>query len=200
MTEILRLGSMILIGGFIGYLTNKIAVKMLFRPIKAKNILGFRFQGLLPKRKSTIAKSMGRVIEQEFLSKDDIFETFLNEETKASFKALLKERLTEKINALIPPMFKSMLGTNLDGMINRFIEKDGEDLIHEVFDHLKQEGFEKLDIPALVEEKVDAMDVIEFERLVYDIVDKELKHIEMVGLFLGMFIGLAQYFIVNLLS
>ncbi|MFW5864634.1 MAG: DUF445 domain-containing protein [Candidatus Izemoplasmataceae bacterium] len=200
MEEILRLISMIIIGGFIGYLTNKIAVKMLFRPIQPKRVLMFRFQGLLPKRKSTIAKSMGRVIEQEFLTKDDIVETFLNEETKSSFKALLKVRLTEKINALIPPMFKSMLGSNLDSMIKNFIEKDGEELIHEVFDHLRNHGIEKLDIPALVEEKVDAMDIIEFEKLVYDIVDKELKHIEIVGLFLGMFIGLAQYFIINVIQ
>ncbi|MFP4287326.1 MAG: DUF445 domain-containing protein [Candidatus Izemoplasmataceae bacterium] len=200
MEEILRLISMIIIGGFIGYLTNKIAVKMLFRPIQPKRVLMFRFQGLLPKRKSTIAKSMGRVIEQEFLTKDDIVETFLNEETKSSFKALLKVRLTEKINALIPPMFKSMLGSNLDSKIKNFIEKDGEELIHEVFDHLRNHGIEKLDIPALVEEKVDAMDIIEFEKLVYDIVDKELKHIEIVGLFLGMFIGLAQYFIINVIQ
>lgn len=200
MNEIIRLLSMIAIGGFIGYLTNKIAVKMLFRPIKPKRILFFRFQGLLPKRKNTIAKSMGRVIEQEFLSKDDIFETFLNEETKASFKALLKTRLTEKINGLIPPMFKSMLGSNLDNMINNFIEKDGEDLIIEVFDHLKEAGFEKLDIPSLVEEKVDAMDVLEFEKLVYEVVDKELKHIEFVGLFLGMFIGLVQYFVLGIVN
>lgn len=200
MNEILRLISMIFIGGFIGYLTNKIAVKMLFRPIKPRRILFFRFQGLLPKRKNTIAKSMGRVIEQEFLSKDDIFETFLNEETKMSFKALLKTRLTEKIHALVPPMFKSMLGSNLDNMINNFIEKDGEDLILEVFDHLKDAGFENLDIPRLVEEKVEAMDVIEFEKLVYEIVDKELKHIEIVGLFLGMFIGLAQYFIIGIIN
>ncbi|MFH5882444.1 MAG: DUF445 domain-containing protein [Candidatus Izemoplasmataceae bacterium] len=197
MENVIRLLTMIFIGGLIGYSTNKIAVKMLFRPINQKRFLFFKFQGLLPKRKSTIAKSMGEVIEQAFLSKDDIFDAFMNEETSREFKAVLKERLTQKISAIVPSMFRSMLGPNLDTMIKTFIDTEGDALIHELFDNIKNKGIEKLNIPMLVEEKVEAMDLITFEKLVLEIVSKELRHIELVGLFLGMAIGAVQFVIIT---
>ncbi|WP_343089435.1 DUF445 domain-containing protein, partial [Methanocalculus natronophilus] len=64
---------MTLIGGLIGYLTNKIAVKMLFRPYKPLNFGLFKIQGVLPKRQSDIAKSVGDTIETSLLNDDDLF-------------------------------------------------------------------------------------------------------------------------------
>jgi len=46
-----------IIGFIIGYLTNYLAIKMLFRP--RKKILGI--QGVLPKRKAKLAKSIGEI-------------------------------------------------------------------------------------------------------------------------------------------
>ena len=46
-----------IIGFVIGYLTNYIAVKMLFRPRKSV----FGIQGVIPKRKSVLARNIGEV-------------------------------------------------------------------------------------------------------------------------------------------
>ena len=42
------------IGAMIGWITNYLAIKMLFRPYKEINILGLKIQGLLPKRKQAL--------------------------------------------------------------------------------------------------------------------------------------------------
>ena len=39
-----------LLGGVIGYVTNRIAVKMIFRPIKPVSVLGIKVQGLIGRR------------------------------------------------------------------------------------------------------------------------------------------------------
>ena len=49
-----------IIGFFIGYFTNYIAIKMLFHP--KKSIFGF--QGVIPKRKKIIARKIGEVSEE----------------------------------------------------------------------------------------------------------------------------------------
>ncbi len=194
----LRLVMMIAIGGLIGYATNKVAVRMLFRPMHPKKVLFFRFQGLLPKRKAYIAEKMGETIETELLSKDDIFDAILNPETIETIKTTLKEKLIVKIRSIIPSMFRTMFASGLDEIIENFIDQEADVLMRDVFVTLKEDGLTRLDMPALIKARVDAMDLVAFEKLVLDIVRKELRHIELVGLFLGMFIGAMQFLIFTL--
>ena len=48
-----------LLGGVIGYVTNRIAVKMIFRPIRPVSVLGLRVQGLIGHRQHELAESIG---------------------------------------------------------------------------------------------------------------------------------------------
>jgi uncharacterized membrane protein YheB (UPF0754 family) len=43
------------IGGVIGWITNWIAVKMIFRPLRPIRLLGFRLHGLVPRRQADLA-------------------------------------------------------------------------------------------------------------------------------------------------
>lgn len=64
-----------LIGALIGYFTNYIAVKMLFRPREAKYIFGKRIPftpGAIPKGKPRLAKAVGDVIANYLLTDEDI--------------------------------------------------------------------------------------------------------------------------------
>ena len=195
MVMVERLILMIVIGGLIGYLTNKVAVKMLFRPIKPRKILFFTLQGLLPKRKTTIAESMGETIEEAFLSKETIVESFIDDDLAQEFKATLKSKMKSKIVKILPPMLNQMFGSQVEMIIDQYIDQEGDQMIEEMFTSLKKHGFEKLNIKELVKRRVDALDFIAFEELVLKIVKKELRHIEMIGLFLGMMIGGLQYVI-----
>lgn len=180
------------IGGMIGWITNKVAIKMLFRPVNEFKFLFIRIQGVLPKRQKEIAKSIGETIEQEFLSKDDIIKNLLTEETIEQGKEQLKVVLGKKIKEIVPPMALMLLG-NIDKIINDFIDKEGETMLNQLVE--KFNDGDLLDIAGIIEEKVNALDFSEFEDLVYKIMDKELKHIEYVGLFLGLIIGAIQYFV-----
>lgn len=190
--EIYKLLTMMFIGGMIGWITNKVAIKMLFRPVNEFKFLFIRIQGVLPKRQKEIAKSIGETIEQEFLSKDDIIKNLLTEETIEQGKEQLKVVLGKKIKEIVPPMALMLLG-NIDKIINDFIDKEGETMLNQLVE--KFNDGDLLDIAGIIEEKVNALDFSEFEDLVYKIMDKELKHIEYVGLFLGLIIGAIQYFV-----
>ncbi|MBN1984226.1 MAG: DUF445 family protein, partial [Chitinivibrionales bacterium] len=45
---------------------------MIFRPRKPVSILGYKFWGLIPKRKSDLARKIGETIEKELISHEDI--------------------------------------------------------------------------------------------------------------------------------
>lgn len=68
-----------LIGGFIGYITNWLAIKMLFRPHTAKYVFGIHVPltpGIIPKEKGRIAKSIGGVISENLMS-HEVLEQYL---------------------------------------------------------------------------------------------------------------------------
>lgn len=73
-----------LIGAAIGYFTNYIAVKMLFRPRREIRLFGRVLPftpGAIPKNKPRLAKAVGDVVENTFFNEDAIVERFLTEES-----------------------------------------------------------------------------------------------------------------------
>ena len=72
-----------LIGAVIGYITNDIAIRMLFRPRRAKYIFGFRLPftpGLIPKEKARIAASIGEAISKNLMNREVLEKTLLSDD------------------------------------------------------------------------------------------------------------------------
>lgn len=68
-----------LVGGVIGYVTNDIAIRMLFRPHTAKYIMGRRVPftpGIIPKEKGRIAEAVGTAISDNLMSQE-VLEKYL---------------------------------------------------------------------------------------------------------------------------
>ena len=61
-----------LVGALIGYATNYLAVRMIFRPEKPVNVLGIKIQGLLAKRQRELAESIGRVVGDHLVRHEDV--------------------------------------------------------------------------------------------------------------------------------
>lgn len=71
------------IGGVIGYFTNYIAVKMLFKPYNPIKIGKYTIPftpGIIPKGKDRVAKALGSMVADTLLTEDDIINTLLNED------------------------------------------------------------------------------------------------------------------------
>lgn len=83
MVELTTLIARPLIGAVIGYITNDIAIRMLFRPRTAKYLLGVKIPftpGLIPKEKSRIAASIGSAISKNLMNKETLEKTLLSQE------------------------------------------------------------------------------------------------------------------------
>lgn len=72
-----------LLGGLIGYITNDIAIRMLFRPHKAKYLLGIHIPftpGIIPKEKGRIAEAIGGVISENLMNNEVLEKYLLSDE------------------------------------------------------------------------------------------------------------------------
>ena len=73
------------IGAIIGYCTNYIAVKMLFKPLKPVKIGNWTLPftpGIIPKGKARMAKAMGEAVGDHLLTKQDLEQILLSDEVK----------------------------------------------------------------------------------------------------------------------
>lgn len=84
-------------------------------------------------------------------------------------------------------------------MIKDLIDREGDQIIDDMILKLKDGGLEGLDIKEIVKDKIDSLDFVEFEKIIFGLMNKELRFVEVIGLFLGMFIGVLQYVVVTFL-
>ena len=64
-----------IVGAAIGYVTNAIAIKMLFRPLTEKRILGLKVPltpGIIPRQRHQLAVSIGRMVSEKLLTEDSL--------------------------------------------------------------------------------------------------------------------------------
>lgn len=282
-----------IIGAMIGYGTNWIAIKMLFRPLKpvkiGKIIVPFT-PGIIPKRKESLAKSIGQMVGNHLFTSEDLQAILLSEEIerrvvsnimmgmeseskikdilsnfvddkqyakgRENLKWMISEKIKDgllkaKIDELIVTEGKSAIKSNLSGMLKMFVT-DGlidsivEPMGRKVQEYIKEcsqekivpiveneiscletksvkqltenltieelhKGIrdiykkfvlnyvsrilEKMQIAKVVEDKINAMDVLELEKLILAVMKKELSAIVNLGALIGLILGTLNNFI-----
>ena len=197
MSSILKIVILAIIGGAIGYVTNVLAIKLIFRPIKPIKvpILNIEIIGLIPKRRSDIAKNIGEIIEEEFLDIEDIVSSIMTKNDKEKIIEYIKEKINniaqEKMS-FIPFPIKSMV----EGYIMDAVDVEVRSAIDELSEELIIKAKERINIREIVETKMNELDLYELENLILKVAKQELKHIEILGLILGFLIGIVQGVIV----
>ncbi|MED4017419.1 DUF445 domain-containing protein [Sutcliffiella cohnii] len=81
MNEVLILTIMVIIGAFIGGMTNLLAIKMLFRPYNPIYIGKWKLPftpGLIPKRRDELAEQLGRLVMEHLLTADSVKRRLMN--------------------------------------------------------------------------------------------------------------------------
>lgn len=91
-----------LIGGIIGYITNDIAIRMLFRPHTAKYLFGMKIPftpGIIPKEKGRIAEAIGGAISQNLMNQEVLQRYLLSDDMILKLRTSVEEFLeTQKSN------------------------------------------------------------------------------------------------------
>lgn len=193
MNDIFRILILAVIGGLIGYITNVIAIKLIFRPINPIKIPIFNVEiiGMIPKRKLEIASNVAQVIEEQFFSFDDIIENVITEQDKQIIIDYIKVRvklvLNEKLG-LIPSSIRNLV----QNYISEVIEDEIKSGVDELSEELIIKANNRINIKEIVENKINELDLYELETIILQIIKKELKQIEVLGLILGFFIGIIQ--------
>lgn len=121
-----------LVGAVIGYCTNYIAVKMLFRPLKPIKLGNYTLPftpGIIPKGKERLAKALGRAVGDTLLTKEDMQNALLSEEVKKQASDSIAEAvlMAPSIKELTVPLveeekYMEIRGTVLCQLENKILD------------------------------------------------------------------------------
>jgi len=84
-------------GFLVGYLTNWIALKLVFSPREPVKIGPMTVQGLFHKRQNEVAEAFGRTVATRVLNADNIVATVMNGDGAARMNEIVEHRISELI-------------------------------------------------------------------------------------------------------
>ncbi|WP_304157661.1 DUF445 domain-containing protein [Fusobacterium ulcerans] len=200
MTELnamlIKLALIVGIGAMIGWITNYVAIKMLFRPYKEINFGLFKIQGLIPKRKHEIAISIADTVQKELISLKDVTNSLDGEELEKRMGDMIDKILDAKLEGELVKKFPMLAMFMSDDMLRKIKSMiktsilENKDTIIEMFSNYLEE---KVDFREIIIKNVDGFSLEKLEEITYSLAKKELKHIEVVGAVLGGIIGFFQF-------
>lgn len=138
------------IGAVIGYFTNYIAVKMLFRPLKPVKIGGRTLPftpGIIPKGRPRLAKALGKAVGEKLLTREDIRKMLLSGDVKDKIlDGVVKgiQEVQHSQDSLETFLEQYMTVEDYEAMRGRL-----EDFITEKISH----GLEQLDVGKIIAEE-----------------------------------------------
>jgi uncharacterized membrane protein YheB (UPF0754 family) len=141
-----------IVGGIIGYFTNDIAIKMLFRPYRAYYVGGQRVPftpGLIPSNQERLAKRISDAIMGSLLTPEELQnlarKLLQTERTQAAIQWLLKLALDQlqdgnqdKLNKIIADILRDLVGQGFPRLLKAMARREDflEQQLNQLFDQI----------------------------------------------------------------
>lgn len=133
-----------LLGAVIGYVTNYIAIRMLFRPLRAWKFIGLRVPltpGIIPAKRGELAAKMGEMVGDHLLTADDVGQSLAKDSIQRELRLAVIDKLgffldrpLGPLESLVPGRFRHRF-REIIGLLQAKTAKI-------IFDYLHSEAFE----------------------------------------------------------
>jgi uncharacterized membrane protein YheB (UPF0754 family) len=175
---------------------------MLFHPKDPKRILGITFHGIFPKRQKIFAEKLGKMISNEFLSFEDIEEKITDPQNleklmpmiEAHVDNFLRNKLADEM-----PFLSLFIGDKTIRSLKKVFMQELEILFPQIMKNYAGHLQEELDLEKIVIEKVSAFSTDKLEDILYQIMSKEFRFVEILGGVIGFIIGIVQVLLTHFL-
>lgn len=131
------------LGAFIGYLTNYVAIRMLFKPLKPWHVLGVRVPmtpGVIPAKRHELARNIGEMVGKHLLTSEDVSRAIGEQGFQHDLRLLIEDRVEETLEkdlgtvaSIVPERFRSYFEVGVKILRWRFLKHLHNHLDSDVF-------------------------------------------------------------------
>lgn len=171
---------------------------MLFHPRQPKKILGLTLHGIFPKRQQVFAEKLGKLVSAELLSFNDIQEKITNPQNLKKLMPMIEGHIENFLRVKLSdemPFLSLFIGDRTINSLKRIFMQELEALFPQVMKSYAGQLQAELDLEKIVTEKVAAFSTEKLEAILFQIMSKEFRFVEIIGGVIGFIIGLVQVLI-----
>jgi len=169
------------VGATIGYITNYVAIKMLFRPYKPVKIGNFTVfpQGIIPREKHTLAKKVGEVVKNYILSEDEIKKIITSKEVQLEIEKFIDEKIENLLNRDIQEFLtKEEIAEKFAEIIENIVKEKFSMFASFINKNMLKEILLKLEIPLKINQIVSPDKVKEIlKKEIFEFLEREVPQI-----------------------
>lgn len=190
-------------GLVVGWSTDWLALKMIFRPKRPVQILGFRIQGLFLKRRQEVAADYGRLIAEEVITAHKVIEAIITGPLSDRVFALVARQVQAALDRSAGParpLVAVTIGTARYQQLKRTISAKVIDRLPETMRYVEDYARETMDVQNLLVQKMQDLDEQQFEALIRPAFEQDEWILITVGAVLGFVMGEVQALVLEHLA
>ncbi|CAB9519987.1 expressed unknown protein [Seminavis robusta] len=184
-------------GFIVGWFTNFVALKIIFKPIEPVNICGYQLQGIFLKRQKEVSEIYARVLCTEIVHIKAMFDDIFVGPLSGNFYAMLRAHtlvFTDKMTAELKPLAIAAMGAEQFAAMKEAIAQKVMDELPNIIDQCYEYATEALGIEAELRTKMMALSCAEFEGVLHPAFEEDEILLIIVGAVLGAIVGVLQIF------
>ena len=185
-------------GFLVGWFTNYIALKIIFRPLEPTSICcGVTIHGIFLKRQKEVSQVFARVVMTEILHVKAIWDAIFTGPLSSNFYAMLRAHtlvFTDKLVAELQPLAVASLGADQFAKMKEDIAQKVLDRIPDIIDHSYEYSEKALDMENTVATKMAELSSSDFEGVLHPAFEEDEIQLIFLGGLLGALVGVIQIF------
>ena len=133
-----------LLGALIGYVTNYIAIRMLFRPLQPWRLFGLRLPltpGIIPAKRGELAQRMGEMVGSHLLTADDVRQALEKPAFNRELKGAVNDKLKSFLDRELGPL-ETLVPDNYQRRFRELVTTMRAKAVQVVTGHLNSDAFE----------------------------------------------------------
>lgn len=183
-------------GLVVGYLTNFLALKLIFRPIHPIKVGPFSVQGLFMKRQNEVSEEYARILANDLLKAEHIFEFIVETNGMDSIAELSRKQVKQMVDTTTGSTRKALLQLTVGNRKYERIKHLAAEMLVEalpasitnMFDYADR----SLEIEKTLSDKLKSLSKLDFEDVLHPIFQEDEVVLIIVGAVLGAVAGFIQ--------
>ncbi len=182
-------------GLFVGWATNTLALRMIFEPLRPRQIGPWSVQGLFLKRQLEVADEYSRMVSSQILTAQKIFETLVAGPASERLAGMMEAHVRRAVDhtagpakALVQVSQGARSYVRVKKAIGQRFVQELPFYIRHVFDYAE----EALDIENTIRSRMQALPAIDFVGFLRPVFQEDEWKLILVGAILGFMAGFAQ--------
>ncbi|CAM9310844.1 unnamed protein product [Ectocarpus fasciculatus] len=185
-------------GLVVGWLTNYLALNMIFRPINERIVCGLKLQGLFLKRQTEVSAHFAEIVSNEILTSQAMWEAILTGPKRDNFNDMCKRHTHGFVDVMagsMRPLVQHMIGEReFVGLKDEIAQQMIENLPMAIrFGHTYTT--KALDMSNTIRVAMQGLSPAEFEGVLHPVFEEDEWKLILVGAALGAAVGVFQLFV-----